>query len=318
MFYTASLIMLALASDPQLDVAHLPAGPADSGEAALIRQAGSIAKYVCTLTALRMENQGLLSLDAPVSALLPGYAGPDDQALTLRRLLENRSGLEDEVIRALMSDPDLPNQSIASLEAANRFGATNAVEEPGEVFDYVNSNWIVVQAILEAAGDAPVAELVEHWVLEPAGAHGASFFVGDISGPDRATAQGQYLPLPDFIACAGALEARAEDLMALVAYPFQSSDFDDEDRTNLTTITTPGEVYSIGGRFETVLDEAGQGRQISWQSGNNGPWFAIAVYDPETEEGLAVMGSAGGDEILSMRDAWLAERNLSRAPRHQE
>jgi len=251
-------------------------------------------------------------------ACFPVIPAPSDDALTLRRLLENRAGLEDAVIDALLTDPNLPNQSIPALHAANRFGATDGAAAPGETFAYVNSNWIVVQAILEEAGGAPIGELVNTWVFEPAGAHSASFFVGDISGPGRASADGQYLPLPDFIACAGALEARPEDLAALVAYPFESEDFDAADRAELTTVTSPAQVYSIGGRFETVIDATGQSRQISWQNGNNGPWFAIALYDPQTGEGFASMTASGGETVLRQRDEWLAERGLTRAPRSQE
>lgn len=311
----AAASALGLASGP--DIARLPAAEGADAARAPIRQAGSIGKYACTLAALRMENEGLLSLDASVATLLPGYAGPQSEDLTLRRLLENRSGLQDEVIAALMSDPDLPTRSIPALEAANRFGASQSDVEPDAAFDYVNSNWIVVQAILEQAGGAPIADLLEHWVFDPSGASSAAVFVGTLGGEGRDTTQGG-LPLPDFISCAGALEARPSDLLALVAYPFESEDFDDDDRAQLTTVTSPAQVYTLGGRFETVLDADGRARQISWQNGNNGPWFAVALYDPDTGEGLAVMSAEGGDEALALRDAWLEERGLTRAPRPTE
>jgi len=318
MITLSAFLLMAAQAGPTLDTASWPLEHGEADSPVLIRQAGSIAKYVCTLTALRLENEGLLDLDASVADVLPDYAGPQDEALTVRRLLENRAGLEDQVVAALMRDADLPNQSIPALDAANRFGATAGAQAPGAAFEYVNSNWIVVQAVLEHAGGAPLADLVQHWVLQPAGADRSAFFVGDLTGPDRATAEGRYLPLPDFISCAGGLESTPADLLALVAYPFESDDFDAEDRADLTTITSPTQAYTIGGRFETVIDVQGAHRQISWQNGNNGPWFAQAVYDPATGQGWAAMSSQGGDAVLEQRAAWLAAQGLERAPRPEE
>lgn len=227
MVLSATLAVLSV-STPGVEVASLAGGQIQGNQGALIRQAGSIAKYVCAMTALKMENEGLLSLDAPVHVLLPGYEGSHDDALTLRRLLENRSGLEDQVIEALISDPELPDRSIP------------------------------------------------------------------------------------------ALEARPIDLLAISAYPFTSDDFDADDRAALTHVTSPAHVYTLGGRFETVINADGERRQISWRNDNNDPWFAVALYDSVTGEGMAVMSSEGGDEALAMRDAWLEERGWVRAPRPDE
>ncbi|NRA30342.1 MAG: serine hydrolase, partial [Parvularculaceae bacterium] len=111
-------------------------------------QSGSIAKYACTLAAIRLQSAGRLSLDAPVRTLLPGFDNPLADDITLRLLLQNRTGIADGVVAALRSDPTLPSQSIPALEAANRFSAGVDGDAPGTAFSYVNSNWIVVQAIL--------------------------------------------------------------------------------------------------------------------------------------------------------------------------
>jgi len=71
-----SALAIAAAANPLVETAAWPPSPNADTPTAQIRQAGSIAKYVCTLAALRMENEGLLSLDAPVARLLPGYTGP--------------------------------------------------------------------------------------------------------------------------------------------------------------------------------------------------------------------------------------------------
>jgi CubicO group peptidase (beta-lactamase class C family) len=270
-----------------------------------LRQAGSIAKYACTLAALRLENAGSLSLDAPVHELIEGYEGPTDRTLTLRRLLENRSGLADGLRAALQSDPDLPSRSIPSAEAANRFAASAGSHAPGEAFAYLNSNWILVQAILEQAASAPIADLLETWVFDPAGAETAAVFVGDVEDPSARPASGRYMPLPDFITCAAGLQAQPADLLAITSYPFLDDHFDADDRAQLMTLTTPEQNYTIGGRIQRVIDADGDERWISWQSGSNGPWSAVAVFDPATGAGFAAMSQDGPQELAAAREQWL-------------
>lgn len=276
-----------------------------------VRQAGSIAKYACTLAALRFENEGLVSLDAPVHDLLDGYAGPADQALTLRRLLENRSGLADGLMAALRSDPDLPSRSIPAAEAANQFASSTGGDAPGEAFAYLNSNWILVQAILERAASAPIADLLETWVFDPAGAETAAVFVGDVEDLSVRPASGRYMPLPDFISCAGGLRAQPADLLAITAYPFVDDHFDADDRAQLMTLTTPEQNYTIGGRIQRVIDSHGDERWVSWQSGSNGPWSAVAVFDPATGAGFAAMSQDGSQQPFAARAQWLQSLGLS-------
>lgn len=300
--------------DPAVEVATLPRA-ADAGDTALLRQSGSIAKYVCTLAAVRLENAGLLSLDSPVSELLPSYRGAPDPDLTLRRLLENRSGLEDGLSPALSQDRGLLTAAIPSAEAANRFSVARSPVPPGQAFSYVNSNWVLVQAILEQATGQDLAVVIGEWVLTPAGADGAYIFTGQLDGPGTARAEGNPTPVPDFVSCAGGLAARPADLLAISAFPFTSPLFDDADRADLMHVSTPDEAYTLGGRFEWVRDRDGAVRRISWQTGSNGPWYASAIYDPETGHGFAAMTASSRDELNGLQDAWLAGQGLERLDR---
>ena len=274
-------------------------------------QSGSIAKYVCTLTALRLQRRGRLTLDQTIAELLPEYTGALGGEVTLRDLLANRSGIKDGVLDALLSDETLPNTSMTALEAANRFGQDVTGDAPGEAFDYAQTNWIIVQAILERAGRQSMLAMARRYVFRPARAQSASFFIGDLESKTAPTVEGGYLPLPDFISCAGALAATPPDLLAISRYPFVSRHFSDEDREDLMTITTPEEDYTLGGRFETVRDLTGGTRVISWQSGNNGPWSAQVIYDHVQEVGFAVVAADGDlDEVLRRRASWLQRNGL--------
>lgn len=276
-------------------------------------QSGSIAKYMCTLAAVRLENEGRLSLDDPLSTLLPDFDNPLAEEVTLRLLLQNRSGIADGVVAALRSDPTLPGQSIPAIEAANRFSRGVDGHAPGTVFSYVNANWIVVQAILERATKKPLAALLDDLVFQPAGARGASVFVGELGGPNPVTALGGSLPLPDFISCAGGVASRPEDLIAVARYPYMSSEFGDASREVLATVTTAEQNYTVGGRYEWVRDRHGAKRRISWQSGNNGAWSAQVIYDHVQDVAFAFVAvDADNDLILERRSEWLTRQGLTR------
>src|SRR6056297_1282129 len=75
-----------------------------NGRADGLFQIGSISKYICTLAILSMESDGLFSLDEPIEAVLPGYQGMSRSTITIRHLLQNRSGLPDLVLEALQQD----------------------------------------------------------------------------------------------------------------------------------------------------------------------------------------------------------------------
>lgn len=288
----------------------------NGGRANEAHQAGSIGKYVCTLAALRLENMGRLSLDATVADLLPEFEGAHADQVTLRRLMENRAGLADKLIPALMSDPSLPTQALAPLEATNKYSVGDATKAPGLAFEYINGNWVLIGAILEKASGKPLAQTLKELVLEPAGATSAYIMDGELSGPDPVKAKGQSLPLPGFVACIGGLAATPSDLLAISRYPFVSADFDFDDRTALQMVTTDTEDYTLGGRFKLVLDEQAKTvRRISWQSGNNGPWYAFVAYDQAKDNGIAMVtpDAENGQVVLEKRSNWLSENGLKQA-----
>lgn len=287
--------------------------PYNDGRAGAPHQAGSIGKYVCTLAALRLENEGLLSLDSTIAELLPEFEGVHADEITLRRLLENRAGLADRLVPALRSDPDLPNASYTPLEAANQVSVGAATKAPGTAFEYINGNWVLIGAIIEKAAGAPLLETIQDWVLEPAGATSAYMMDGALTGPHPVTATGDSIPLPAFVACIGGLAATPTDLLQLSRYPFVSGDFDVDDLTALRMVTSPDQDYTIGGRFALVSEADGTNkRRISWQSGNNGPWYAFVAYDPLTDNGIAMVtpDAENGEILLEKRSAWVADQGL--------
>lgn len=268
-------------------------------------QVGSISKFVCSLAAMDMEKDGLLSLDDSVKALLPDYAGPAGDKVTLAHLLQNRSGLKDDIIDAFRADQSLALASMPSLEAANRYAASTPKSPPGQEFDYIISNWILVQAILEKVDGSSLETVLQNRVFGPAGLMQTKVFSGLLQGDFVALPARPATPVPDFLSCAGGIASTAGDLVKLVRHPFHTAGFSKEAMDRFTAISTPKENYALGGRYQ-FINVDGVAHSLSWQSGSNGAYKSIAVYDPVLDIGYAVLTADDAQSAIeARRDLWL-------------
>lgn len=268
-------------------------------------QIGSISKFACTLAIMDMQRQGLLNLDSTMNELLPGYAGKAGDRVRLIHLLQNRSGLEDDVMSAFRSDQTLALASISSLEAANRFAASAAIFEPGSQFDYIIANWILVQAILESIDGATIAEVLKARVFSSAGMEKTGVFAGILKGENVASPINPARPVPDFLTCAGGVASTVTDLVKLVRYPYRAEAFGPDELALLTTIATADEGYALGGRYREAVS-GGKKHFLSWQSGSNGAYKSIAVYDPLLDVGYAIATADDARKAIEeRRRAWM-------------
>jgi D-alanyl-D-alanine carboxypeptidase len=122
-----------------------------------VRIASNTKTYVAA-AALRLWEDGRLDLDAPVGVLLPADLGElltrggyDPSAITVRHLLTHTSGLDDHgndaYGAAILADPQRrwtrTDQVRICVEEGTRQG------EPGEVFWYSDTGYVLLGAILE-------------------------------------------------------------------------------------------------------------------------------------------------------------------------
>ena len=109
------------------------------------------------------------------------------------------------------------------------------------------------------------------------------------------------MPMPGFLQCAGGLASRPLDLIGLLRFTYKGG-LSARALNQLTSVATPEENYALGGRIHEH-----EGSIWSWQTGSNGPYKSIAIYDPVSDSGFAAM-TATGDwaPMQAARDEWLA------------
>lgn len=133
---------------------------------------GSMSKTFVAVAALLLVEEGVFDLDDPASAWLPDaivekIANAD--SVTIRQLLAMRSGIDDylgtdEFWEAVEDDPTRVWTAEEALEYAYGLPALFA---PDEESYYSNSNYLLMQVILEAAAGMPLHSLIRERILDP-------------------------------------------------------------------------------------------------------------------------------------------------------
>lgn len=128
----------------------------------------SIAKAFSGAVALRLVDQGLLSLDDTIGGRLPDQPAAW-HAVTLRQLLQHTSGLPDfsadsEFLRIIQADP----RHLFDPRALLGFVADEPLLfRPGTLYEYSNSDNIAVALMTEAATGRRYEDLLEDLVYRP-------------------------------------------------------------------------------------------------------------------------------------------------------
>ena len=127
----------------------------------------SITKAFVGALALKLAQEGRVSLQAPLSRTLPNWPYADQ--ITLRELLAQRSGVSlfdnsPTVVRAIKRNPRAlwSPRRVLSYARAPSF-------RPGERWEYNNANYLLAGLVLEHSTHEPVATSLRRQILDPLG-----------------------------------------------------------------------------------------------------------------------------------------------------
>lgn len=133
----------------------------------------SMSKTFLAVAVMQLQEQGVLALDDPITNWLPeDVTGRLENAdsVTIFQLLTMTSGLAeylaDDFYNAIFDDPHHRWTALEVLEFAYEQPALFA---PGEGFEYTNTNYILLQLIVEAATGKPMHEVMREQIFAPIG-----------------------------------------------------------------------------------------------------------------------------------------------------
>ena len=138
-------------------------------------QAGSISKPVAATGALRMVEEGQLSLDTPINEFLTSWQLPDNEfteqtPVTIRRLLSHTAGTTVHGFPGYAPWEPVPTvQQVLDGESPANTAAVRVDIPPGSTVRYSGGGTTIVQLAVTDVSGEPFPDVMHRLVLEPAG-----------------------------------------------------------------------------------------------------------------------------------------------------
>jgi CubicO group peptidase (beta-lactamase class C family) len=276
-------------------------------------QAASISKSVTAFAALRLAQQGKLSLDEDVNRKLVSWKVPENEftkteKVTLRRLLSHTAGMTVPSVGGYKSGEYMPT-TVEVLNGEKTSNEPVRVDRvPGKEFRYSGGGYVVVQQLMMDVTGKSFPALMQDLVFEPLGMTHSTFEAPlpkllwpQAAQPYDEPHNGWYFY--SAMAPAG-LWTTPSDLCSFSigvekAYAGQSKLLSQSLAHEMLTYQSE-EIYGLG----FALGQRGHATRF-WHSGANGGYQSQFDAFPEIGEGAAVMtdGAGGLGLILEIQRA---------------
>jgi CubicO group peptidase (beta-lactamase class C family) len=130
----------------------------------------SLTKQFTAAAVLKLEAEGRLRVEDPVSAYLPDYPRPQGDRVTIHHLLSHTSGIPSLWRLGDGLESVEPTREAISLdELRSLFDSRDLLFEPGERFRYSNSGYVVLAAIIESVTGSSYADYLRDALFRPLG-----------------------------------------------------------------------------------------------------------------------------------------------------
>jgi len=274
-------------------------------------QAASISKPVAALAALRLVQDGVLSLDEDVNAKLLSWKVPENsftakKKVTLRELLSHSAGLTVHGFRGYAQGEPVPTlKQILDGEKPSNSEAIRVDILPGGQFRYSGGGFTVMQQLLMDVEKKPFPTIMDELVLGPVGMSESTYIQplpesrwgteALAHGPDGLPVKGKWHTYPE-MAAAG-LWTTPSDLARFAIVIAQAwsgkSDKIISQETAKKMLTRQLDPWGLG------LQLSGEGESLAFEHGgsNEGYRCDFVVY-PGKGVGVAVMANGDNGSYL--------------------
>ncbi|MFN0085353.1 MAG: DUF6265 family protein [Blastocatellia bacterium] len=298
-------------------------------------QAASISKPVAALAALRLVEQGKLTLDEDVNLKLKSWKAPEndftkEQKVTLRRLISHSAGLTVHGFRGYASGEAVPTPAqILNGEKPANSAPVRPDLVPGGQWRYSGGGYTVMQQLLVDVTGKPFPQLLRELVLDKLAMRQSGYEqpLPEASTLKAATGhrangamiKGKWHTYPE-MAAAG-LWTTPSDL-ARFAIELQQA-YAGKSTNVLSQAMVKQMLTKQAGSYGMGLGLAGEGKAFSFSHGGSNEGFKCMLFAfAETGQGAVVMtnGDQGGrlaDEVLraiAREYDWPARQAVEREP----
>lgn len=281
---------------------------------------GSVSKTVSAWGVLKLHEDGLINLDSPAQMYMKRWSFPkseyDSSKITIRQLLEHRSGLGFSEKRGY--EGYSLNSAIPDLVQSLRgdYYPQYAVHQefpPGEKFEYSNANYTVLQLIIEDVTGISFEEYMQKKLFKPLKMINSTFSVENINDKILATGYdniGKAFPM--YIhseQASGGLYCTIEDLAQFVITMNQTLS-PKEDNTpflSIQTIKPILEVKTIDYKLGSYIFNSEIAPFLAEHQGHSRGYMALYGTLPEDGSGIVFLtNSDNGKGVMQpFADKWI-------------
>jgi CubicO group peptidase (beta-lactamase class C family) len=251
----------------------------------------SVSKAVTAIAVMRLVEQRKVDLEKDVNRYLRTFQVPStfQQPITLRQLLEHRSGLDDRFIGDGFRNGEQP-----SMQLLMKRVLPARVYAPNEVEFYSNYGYGLIGAVIEDVSGERFEDFVSANVLRPLRMNRSTFVQPLTEDMASATVPGKWWY--QHAAPAGGLASTAADMAAFLIATLQE-DAGMISKSSFQAMTLPqdaasGLIHRLG--YWTGKDHD---QQLIGASGDSGSFHTVMVTIPDHDIGLLVVVSGRGNGL---------------------
>jgi D-alanyl-D-alanine carboxypeptidase len=269
--------------------------------------------FVATAT-LQLVEEGKLALDDTVESRLPGVI-PNGQAITVRELLNMRSGLFDHltdgdttVVERLATDPTYRWSPLELIAISNRHEPRFA---PDARWSYCNTCYVLLGEIIERTTGHALGDELRRRIFVPAGLRATSFdteprMAGrhahgyELLG-EPATLADVSVVSPSYIGAGGAIVSTADDVARFYSKLFRGHLLR-PDLLDAMQTTGPMAPELEGWGYGLGLIERPMGCATAFGHDGASPGFIVYAYASRGGDRQSVLLINAGDETMAHED----------------
>ncbi len=268
-------------------------------------QIASTTKMFTAVLILQLFEEGVLTLDDPLSMWLPDQAAalPYGDQITLRHLLQHTSGLFDiendsELLAQYFADP---YQQISISEIIDRVATHDAEFAPGERWQYNGgTGYLLLGMVIETATGLPYVDALRTRILDPVGM--THTYLSDLEPPTAelvhgyALNDGTWLDVTDWdfswAGAAGGGVSTPSDLTLFIRALFNGDLFTERGTLSvmLDTAASGDAEYGLGIRRMTSHDDP-----LGWGHGGRALGYVSTLTYIPTDSTVLVMMTNNGE-----------------------
>jgi CubicO group peptidase (beta-lactamase class C family) len=270
-----------------------------------IFELGSITKQFTAVAIMQLKEQGLLTLDDPLSLYVPEY--PNAERITIRQLLNMTSGIPDYVtsgalgvgldatsqlsFELLEQVSDILTSQYTHAQIIDLISEYELLFEPGTDYSYSNTDYYFLGMIIEAVSGISYFDYLEQNFFVPLGMQSTSTDPADLTSSGAIILQNGeiYLPSQDrtLSYAAGSICGTVEDL-----YLWETAVLNGEILTeeSWTEVFAAGE-YDYGFGWSI-------GPDCYYHGGETAGYNTLVMILPDTDTVIIALSNTQGPEMF--------------------